>query len=393
MTGSLKLDLTFHAPVDVADGKQDCGTRTALIPLSLLPLGDDFVWEARDFDGFRMVMLEELAARFPERTQWNAADFEVVLVEVLAWALDQLSDMLDRVTAEAYLETARRPESVRRLLNLIGYEANKREWLDNPALMEREWIQNPVLMEAARRAGPKSVRQQRRMVNVDDYAEGMEQHPLVRRAVSSTSWNGSWQCILVTVILWGWQPLNRSLFEVFEDLPTFEQELKDFHALHKLPDITNETCIIDSLRAWSDSRRMVGQEVLFGEATRVGVDIGLDIRIAPQYYRSEVLQAARTLFNAQEGGFFETGRLSFGTSLNKGDLIQTVMQIEGIESVTVETFKRSDSANGSTKPKDSAAKPEDRIVLDGFEVAVCDNNPKAQGFGTLAIRCSGGLAG
>ncbi|MCL2161454.1 MAG: hypothetical protein FWH56_06155 [Betaproteobacteria bacterium] len=372
MAGALKLDLTFHSPIGVAD-RLDCGTRTAIMPLSLPRIGDDFVWEARDFDGFRMAMLEELAARFPERSRWTPADLEVVLVEVLSWALDQLSDMLDRVTAEAYLETARRPESVHRLLSLIGYETP--DW--------KKWSQNPVLMEAARRAGPKSVRQQRRMVSVDDTAETAQMHPLVRRAVSTTCWNGSWHCILVTVILWGWKSLDSSIAE-----SGFLEPIKAFHEQHGLLKITDENSreirVIDSLMAWADSRRMAGQEILFGEAVRVGVDIRLDITVAPQYYHSEVLQAVRTIFNAQEGGFFEIGRLSFGTDLNRGDVIQAVMQLEGIESVAVKTFKRSDS---------DSRQPENRIVLEGVEVAVCDNDPKALERGVLVIECSGGLKG
>ena len=385
MAGNLKLDLTFHDPIG-PPGERDCGTRSAILPLSLPRPGDDFVWEARDFDGFRMSMLEELAARFPERKQWTAADLEVVLVETLAWALDQLSDMLDRVTAEAYLETARRPESLRRLLEMIGYEA--RDWND--------WPRNPVLMETARSAGPKSVRRQRRMVSADDYAEGIEMHPLVRRAVTSTSWNGCWRCVLATVILWNWKDvrLDQNLVEVFEYLPTFKQPLIDFHDQHGLPPVTDAAGVnilegirvIDSLNAWSDSRRMAGQEVLFREAERVGVDIGLDISISPRYYQSEVRQAVRTAFNAQEGGFFEIEHLSFGADLKKGDVIQTVMQIEGIESVAVTTFKRSDGDSAADEAGDS-------ITLDGFEVAVCDNDPKTPGDGTLVIRCGGGLIG
>ena len=391
MAGSLELELTFHEPVG-PEGERDCGTRTAIMPLSLPALGDDFVWESRDFDGFRMAMLEELAARFPERTRWTPADLEVVLVEALAWALDQLSDMLDRVTAEAYIETARRPESVRRLLNLIGYEAG--DWND--------WQRNPVLMEAARHAGPKSIRRQRRMVGVDDYAEGMEQHPLVRRAVSSTTWNNCWHCIKVTVILWGWRSLKDNLGKVFKYLPTFEPLLTDFHEQYGLPRINAITdekgiavtdedgdpiyniSVVDSLKAWSDSRRMAGQEVLFGEATRVGVDIGLDITIAPQYYQSEVRQAVRAIFNSQEGGFFEIGRLSFGANLHKGDVIQTVMQIEGIASVEVTAFRRT---GGDSKAV------EDIIAIEGFEVAVCDNDPNMPDYGALTIKCRGGLVG
>jgi hypothetical protein len=101
----------------------DCGVREVHLPAALPELGDDFDWRVRDYDGFRMFMMEELSARFPERTRWTPADLEVVLVEVFATILDQLSDMLDRVATEAFLESARRPETVRQLLNFIGYDA------------------------------------------------------------------------------------------------------------------------------------------------------------------------------------------------------------------------------------------------------------------------------
>ena len=101
----------------------DCAEFRIDLPPPLPVVGDDFDWMVRDFDSFRRFMLEELAARFPERTRWTPADMEVVLLEVLAAVFDQLSDMADRVAAEAFLETALRPESVRRLLGLIGYDA------------------------------------------------------------------------------------------------------------------------------------------------------------------------------------------------------------------------------------------------------------------------------
>ena len=85
---------------DLADCA-DCGKRIAELPRPLPDAGADFPWDARDYDALRLFMLEELAACFPERTRWTPADMEVVIVEVLADVLDQLSDMADRVAAEA----------------------------------------------------------------------------------------------------------------------------------------------------------------------------------------------------------------------------------------------------------------------------------------------------
>jgi hypothetical protein len=106
-----------------APGCSDCGLRTAELPEPLPEVADDFDWAVRDYDGFRLFMLEELAARFPERRRWTPADMEVVMVEAMSVVLDQLSDRLDRTFAEAFLESARQPQSVRRLLALIGYDA------------------------------------------------------------------------------------------------------------------------------------------------------------------------------------------------------------------------------------------------------------------------------
>ncbi|NVK41915.1 MAG: hypothetical protein HWE39_11785 [Oceanospirillaceae bacterium] len=117
MANAPKLALTFH------DHCGDCGRREAILPDALPRLGDDFDWLQRDYDGFRLAMLEELAARFPERRRWTPADMEVVLVEAFSVLLDQYSDSLDRSQAEAFLETARRPDSVRKLLSMIGYDA------------------------------------------------------------------------------------------------------------------------------------------------------------------------------------------------------------------------------------------------------------------------------
>ena len=143
-------------------GCPDCGERSAVLPLPIPAIADDFDWRSRDYDSFRLFMMQELAYRFPERRRWTPADVEVVIVELLAAALDRASHALDVVQAERYLETARRPQSVRRLLKLIGYDAVERidpallESLPPPApgiaestaqQLERYWRLNPQAME------------------------------------------------------------------------------------------------------------------------------------------------------------------------------------------------------------------------------------------------------
>jgi hypothetical protein len=88
---------------------------------------------AKDFDGFRRLMLDRLSLLAPGWTERSAADLGVALVELLAFIGDELSYRQDAVATEAYLETARSRISLRRHARLVDYEldegANARAWI------------------------------------------------------------------------------------------------------------------------------------------------------------------------------------------------------------------------------------------------------------------------
>ncbi|HEY8209188.1 MAG TPA: putative baseplate assembly protein [Myxococcaceae bacterium] len=75
----------------------------------------------RDFASFRRLMLDRLAVVAPGWTERNPADLGMALVELLAYAADQLSYYQDAAATEAYLGTARRRVSVRRHARLLDY--------------------------------------------------------------------------------------------------------------------------------------------------------------------------------------------------------------------------------------------------------------------------------
>lgn len=139
-------------------GCPDCGQRVVEASPPLPDVGDDFNWLGRDFDAIRQLMLEDLAARYPEKTRFTPADLEVVITEVMAAVLDQISDMADRVAVEAFLETARHPASVRRLLSFIGVNAGK------DAVLAGE-LDLKVFLETARQ--PAFVRQLLKLIGVN----------------------------------------------------------------------------------------------------------------------------------------------------------------------------------------------------------------------------------
>lgn len=384
-------------------GLPGCGRRVVQgLPRPLPDVGNDFDWQLRDYDSFRLFMMEELAARFPERQRWTAADMEVVLVEVLSAVLDQLSDMADRVAAEAFLETARRPESVRRLLKLVGYDAERMAYAageirTNPvadrdaasAELERAWAANPFLMDAARRAGPRELHVQRRMVTVEDYGRLLEEHPLVLHAQSQLEWGGGWPVVRVSVVGWNNRTLdvpegNDAASIVPADL---RRRVERFHIERGLDapywaDTTLRTLVGD----YVDRYRMVGQEVWLQDAVAVGIQLGLTLRVDADYFQSEVRAAVEEALGRGPRGFFEPGRLRFGEDVNASDLIQWLTALEGVETVQLDLLKRFGSR--FLDQRDAG-----RVLLKGTEIATCDNDPKHPERGSYVLNLQGGRRG
>ena len=393
------------APQLVFDaGCPDCGERLATLPPPLPGVPDDFDWKTRDWDSFRLFMMQELAHRFPDRRRWTPADMEVVIVELLAAAMDRASHALDAVQAERYLATARRPQSVRRLLKLIGYDATEREDPDaldalpeGPAdetpeeRVERLWRLDPGRMEAARRAGPLLIAEQRRMVTLDDHEAILSAHPLVARAQARLVWSGAWRTILVSALLEEDRDLDTKLKSgvgAGEVPDLLWQTIIDFHRDNRLPvpDPMTEPTPRALLRALIEQRRLVGVEVFLEAAKPAAVTFSLSVRAKPGFFRSELKQALADVFSSDDGGFFEPGRLDFGEDLFASDIIEAAMAVNGVAVACLNRFKRV----GSSWP-DRAA--EGFIPVADDEYIRCLNRRGDQANGYFRITVNGGEAG
>lgn len=109
----------------------DCAPRAAAAPTSA---GDGAAsYLAKDYAGFRQLMLDRLALTMPAWRERHVPDLGIALVELLAYVGDHLSYYQDAVATEAYLGTARRRISVRRHARLIDYAihegCNARAWV------------------------------------------------------------------------------------------------------------------------------------------------------------------------------------------------------------------------------------------------------------------------
>ena len=76
---------------------------------------------AKDYQSLRRLLLDRMSLLVPDWTERSPADVGVALVELLAFAFDNLSYRQDVVATEAYLHTARLRRSVRRHTRLVDY--------------------------------------------------------------------------------------------------------------------------------------------------------------------------------------------------------------------------------------------------------------------------------
>jgi hypothetical protein len=82
----------------------------------------DIDYMAKDYAGFRQALLDLIPTFKPSWTERHEADIGMVLMELMAYVGDQLSDYQDNVSNELYLGSARQRISVRRLARLVDYQ-------------------------------------------------------------------------------------------------------------------------------------------------------------------------------------------------------------------------------------------------------------------------------
>jgi hypothetical protein len=122
------VDFSFKAgcPSDF-----DCRTTDVCPPEDQASPAIDYL--AKDYASFRRLILDRMAVTMPAWRESSPADIGITLVELLAYAGDQLSYYQDAVGTEAYLGTARRRISVRRHARLLDYRlhegVNARAWV------------------------------------------------------------------------------------------------------------------------------------------------------------------------------------------------------------------------------------------------------------------------
>lgn len=103
-------------------GSVDCRPPQAPAARAAIPVQPQSIdYQAKDYDSFLRALLDLIPSRIPGWRERTEADLGMALLELFAFAGDQLSYYQDRVANEAYLGSAALFESVRKHLALIGY--------------------------------------------------------------------------------------------------------------------------------------------------------------------------------------------------------------------------------------------------------------------------------
>ena len=374
-------------------GNWSARRRVENLPEQLPGCPDDFDWKQRDWDSFRFAMLSDLKRAFPQRTEWSVSDLETVLVEILGFGLDMLSDKADRIMNESFLETANDPDRIKLFTDFLGYNPYTRLSPDVTDVADF-WRSNPYDMNLARRYAPTEIVSRERMVTPDDYARTLSLHPLVEQCLVSLTWDGSTQVITAALILSGGLTLDTAI-DAHGTADDLQSEIAAFHkaldfsvqnsGIYWMPDLTDGVTPRMLLDRYVNLYRMAGQKVELEDARQVGIDLALHVTIQPNFYCSEVMYEVKGIMNDEPGGFFEPGRLRFGQDVTIGDVMEWVMAVDGVANVRADRLKRSGNCPDLTASG--------VIALKTNEYAVIRNSLGVPPVGQLTLTFSGGIKG
>lgn len=215
---------------------------------------------------------------------------------------------------------------------------------------------DPESHDEVRRDAPQAFMVQERAVTPADYSEMAQRMGAVQSAETTFRWTGSWHTVFVTADRAGGAAVD----------PAFEEKL----------------------RSWLEKYRMAGYDLEVDVPVSVPLEIDVLICVERHVLRSDIAAIARDVLSAGTNadgtlGLFHPDRLTFGTPVYLSSVLAALHAIEGVESVSVDTFER--LGQPLTSGLDSGVLPMQRR-----EIARLDNDPNFPERGQLTIRTGGG---
>jgi hypothetical protein len=135
--------------------------------------------------------------------------------------------------------------------------------------------------------------------------------------------------------------------------------------------------------------RMMGTDLLVEEAVFVGLNIALEICVAPGFFQGDVYEALWQLLLTGDSctgtpGFLNAANFQFGQTVYASPIVATAQTVAGVMAVSLSTFERMDS------PTPSGQSPPAQLTMAAVEIPCCNNDPNHADRGTLTLTMDGG---
>ena len=181
------------------------------------------------------------------------------------------------------------------------------------------------------------------------------------KAVATFRWTGSWHTVFITIDPKGTSVVDQAL----------QRSVHEF--------VTGYT--------------MTGYDLEIDPPIYAGLEIELDICVAPGYFRSDVQQALLEELGSQimpdgRAGFFSPDNFTFGQRLYLSQLYAAVERVPGVDSAKVVRFARQHALNKAAETVENLSRG--YIPAGRLEVIRLENDPNLPESGILSLEMRGG---
>ena len=209
---------------------------------------------------------------------------------------------------------------------------------------------------------PYAFRKKERAVTQDDYAEIVQQHPEVQKAVATLRWTGSWYTIFLALDRKGGREVDLE----------FKRELL----------------------AFLEQFRLAGHDIEIDSPSFVPLEIAFTVCVAPGYLCENVKQALLDIFSNFDHpngrrGFFHPDNFTFGQPVYLSSVIASAMEVPGV--LWIDASEQDHHRFQRWGQPSRGEINEGMITFDRLEIARLDNDPNSPENGRIDFFMVGGL--
>jgi hypothetical protein len=214
---------------------------------------------------------------------------------------------------------------------------------------------DPETMQHIVQVAPFAFESQMRCVTAADYGTMAAALPGVSQAQGTIRWTGSWYSAFVSID----------------------------------PSGSWSSALASQVKSRLNMLRMMGTDLVVEQAIFVGLNIGLEICVAPGFFKGDVYGAlwqALVTGDSCTGtpGFLNAANFQFGQTVYASPIIAAAQAVTGVMAVTLQTFERMDS------PTPANTAPPAELPMAAVEIPCCNNDPNHADRGLLTLTMDGG---